>query len=75
MFILTKYHKIHETQASAVNTETFTDYDSAIKRLYQLMSNNVADTTVEECNIAIMNSGFNVLKVEKYTRYYPEVTE
>jgi len=73
MFILVKYHKIHATQASAVSTETFADYDSAVKRLYQLMANNIADTTVEECNIVIMNSGFNILKTEKYTRYYPEV--
>lgn len=72
MYILTKVHRIHETQAEAVLTERYTTYDAALKKLYQYMNNNVADNTVEMCNIAIMNEGFNVIKVERYTRDYEE---
>lgn len=75
MYILTKAHRIHETQAEAVMTEKYADYETALKKLYQYMYNNTADVTVEMCNIAIMNEGFNVLKVEKFTRTYEQVTE
>lgn len=75
MYILTKAHRIHETQAEAVMTESYADYETALKKLYQYMYNNTADVTVEMCNIAIMNEGFNVLKVEKFTRTYEQVTE
>lgn len=62
-----------KTEGEFATSKTFTDYDSALKEFYQLLSNNIADTSVKRFDITILNGDLIPCKTEHFIR--DEVTE
>lgn len=63
------------TTGEFAKSETFNDFDSALKSFYQHLSNNIADTTVKRFDITILNDNLISCKTEHYSREVEEVIE
>lgn len=61
------------TEGSFAKSETFNDYDSALKQFYQYLANNIADNSVKRFDIVILNGDLIPCKTEHFTREVPEV--
>ena len=56
------------TEGEFSKAESFNDYDAALKAFYQYLSNNVADNTVNEFDITILNGSLLPCKYEHFER-------
>ena len=65
MFTLVKKHT---TEAETSSSKKFHSFDEALKKFYQYMSNYVADESVKECHITILNDQLIPCKTEHFTR-------
>lgn len=72
LFTLVRKNRIHETGAESSTSERCATYDEALKKFYQYLAANVADTSVERLDITILNSALVPCKVEHYSRTYDE---
>lgn len=70
MYTLVRKNKIHSTQAESSTSERFTDYEKALKAFYQYLSNNVADESVEQFDVTILDSDLIPCKTEHFKRKY-----
>ena len=75
MYILVRKNKIHATGAESATSKTYTEYDSALKDFYQILSNNVADESVDRLDITILNGDCIPCKTEHFARQYHEEAE
>ena len=56
------------TEGSFAKSETFNNYDDALKTFYQYLSNNIADTNVKRFDITILNWDLIPCKTEHFSR-------
>lgn len=65
MFTLVKKTK---TTGEFSKSETFNSYDDCLKKFYEYLSNNVADSSVNKFDITILNGDLIPVKTEHYIR-------
>lgn len=70
MFTLVRKTK---TEGEFAKSETFTNYEDCLKKFYEYLSNNVADTSVKKFDITILNSDLIPCKTEHFVREVEEV--
>lgn len=75
LFTLVRKSRIHETGAEASTSERCSTYDEALKKFYQYLAANVADTSVERFDITILNGDLIPCKSEHFVREVPEGEE
>ena len=56
------------TEGEFAKSETFNNYDECLKKFYEYLSNNAADSTVVKFDITILNGDLIPCKTEHYTR-------
>lgn len=59
------------TEGAFAKSETFNDFDSALKAFYQYLANNIADENVKRFDITILNSDLIPCKTEHFVREVP----
>ena len=64
-----------KTEGEFAKSETFNNYDDALKAFYQYLANNIADASVKRFDITILNGDLIPCKTEHFSREVPVVEE
>lgn len=57
-----------KTEGEFAKSETFVNYEDCLKKFYEYLSNNVADTNVVKFDITILNGDLIPCKTEHFIR-------
>lgn len=60
------------TEGEFAKSETFKSYEECLKKFYEYLSNNVADSSVVRFDIVILNGDLIPCKTEHFVREVPE---
>lgn len=68
MLILVKEHKLLDSDKATASSKNYDNYDACLKDYFQRLSDCVADTTVKECRVLILDEELNPIKSDSFTR-------
>lgn len=68
MFILVKEHKLVGSEKATASSKNYDSYESCLKDFFQRLSDCVADSTVAECRVLILDEELNPIKADSFIR-------